>query len=374
MFLSEQERQETMRACRYCPMCYVADRVASVIRRESYSPRGRGAILFGLERGVLEWDEAVSDIMYTTLNDGLIQGWCVGHYDHEELVIDARSRLFERGLAPESVVSYVSELRRRRSPGRSPREVLGEAAVETRDGSPVLLYSGCTGRQDEQESLAAMGRLFNGAGVGFGVLHEEPCCGWPLYQLGDLGGAQDFSVKLSQAIRASGARQVVVLDGDCYRMLLTRTRRFGGELEGVKIVHAVEVLAEWIRAGQLKIRERKSLPVTYHDPCALARYCEDLDSPRWILSAILEEPPREMRSWGKGANCCGAGGMLAVHRPEVSEAVSRMRLQEARQTGAELLVTACPRCDATFKKAPPSPGDPRIANIVQLVAQAAGLA
>ncbi len=83
MFLSKEERAETIKACRFCPMCHIADRTAQLVRRESYTPRGRAAILAAIEAGFLEWDETVADIMYTTLNDGLIQEWCVGNYDYE---------------------------------------------------------------------------------------------------------------------------------------------------------------------------------------------------------------------------------------------------------------------------------------------------
>ena len=72
MFLSEKERAETIWACRFCMMCHCVDRVARVVHRESYTPRGRGAIIFALENGLLEYDEGVADIMYTTLNDRLL--------------------------------------------------------------------------------------------------------------------------------------------------------------------------------------------------------------------------------------------------------------------------------------------------------------
>ena len=101
MFLSDKERAETIWACRYCPMCQHADRVARLVRKESYSPRGRGAILFALEKGLLSLDESVADIMYTTTNDGLLQEWCVGNYDHEELILDTRGPALRKGVGPE---------------------------------------------------------------------------------------------------------------------------------------------------------------------------------------------------------------------------------------------------------------------------------
>jgi Fe-S oxidoreductase len=67
--------------------------------------------------------------------------------------------------------------------------------------------------------------------------------------------------------------------------------------------------------------------------------------------------------------------MLAVHRADVSEDVALMRIDEAKETGAELLVSGCPRCDETFKKAISARGTEgiQVVNLVELVAKAAGL-
>jgi Fe-S oxidoreductase len=375
MFLTEKEMAETVRACRYCPMCYVADRVASLVRRESYAPRGRAAILYALEQGLIQWDDAVADIMFTTLNDGLLREWCVGKYDHEEMVIQARAHLFDLGLAPEGVTRYLKDLREGRDPQKEPGEMLAARGVRVEPRAEVLLFSGCSVRGSDGATLAAMGRLFNRAGVEFMVLESEPCCGWPFYQLGDRAAAKEFSVRVAKALRESGAQTVVLLDADCYRMLLTRTARFGGDLTGIRIVHATGLLEDWIESGRIEIRERIHGPVTYQDPCALARYCEGLDAPRKVLRAVVEGELREMETHGKLAHCCGAGGMLGVHRPDLTDSVALLRLEEAHATGARTLVTACPRCDATFERA--MGGEPKatipVRNIVDLVAQAAGL-
>jgi Fe-S oxidoreductase len=375
MFLTDIERAETVRACRFCPMCYVADRVAGLVGRESYAPRGRAAILYALEHGLIQWDEAVADIMFTTLNDGLLREWCVGNYDHEEMVIQARAHLFELGLAPEGVRSYLKDLREGRELRKEPVEILAAAGVQIEPSSEVLLFSGCCARGPNGATLAAMGRLFNRAGIGFMVLESEPCCGWPFYQLGDWAGAREFSVRVAKALRESRARTVVVLDADCYRMLLTRTVRFGGDLTGVRIVHGTSLLEEWIESGRIEIRERIQGPVTYQDPCALARYCEGPDAPRKVLRAVVEGEFREMEVHGKLAHCCGAGGMLGVHRADLADSVALMRLEEALATGARTLVTACTRCDATFARV--AAGEPKgrisIRNVVDLLAEAAGL-
>ena len=375
MFLSEKERDETIWACRFCMMCHVADRVGQVVRRESYTPRGRGAIIYALDKGLLPYDEGVADIMYTSLNDRLIQEWCVGHYDHEELVIDERSRIFRRGLAPEEVARTCAELRKNPIRGRNPETVLKLADVKIQPGAEVLLFCGHTAREFRPDTLVAAGRLLNKAGIPFSVLPDEPTSGWALYQLGDFEGAAVVSKLLAEKITESKAKTVVTLDAEAYRMLMGRTTRFGGDLKGVAVQHIHRVVADWIRQGRLKPATSLNYDATYHDPCVLARYFEDVESPRFILKSILKKELREMATCKKSANCCGAGGMLAVHRPDVSEKVARMRMEEARETGAALLISGCPRCDLTFESARASEGfvGLRIANLMDIVAEAVGV-
>jgi Fe-S oxidoreductase len=376
MFLSEKERAETIWACRFCMMCHCADRVGQVVRRESYTPRGRGAIIFALDEGLLDYDEGVADIMYTTLNDRMLQHWCVGNYDHEELVIDTRARLFGKGLAPEEVMAFAKNLRENPVQGGNPVEILSGAGVTMDSDADTLIFCGSASRDSQQATLVAAGKLFNQARKSFKVLADEPSSGWALYQLGDFEGAKQLSVLLAEKIRQSNVSTVVALDADAYRMLMGRTTRFGGDITGIKILHVNAVMAVWLKDNQISVAEKIPDAATYHDPCILARFFEDLESARFILSHILDNDLKEMATSGKDANCCGAGGMLAVHRADVSEEVAAMRIDEARETGASLLVSGCPRCDETLKKAMAARGieDIKVVNLVALVAEAAGVA
>ena len=126
------------------------------------------------------------------------------------------------------------------------------------------------------------------------------------------------------------------------------------------MVHALKLLSDWMEEGKIRIEKRPPAMVTYHDPCALARYCEDLGSPRKILSALFEGGIREIATHKRMANCCGEGGMLPVYRPDLSKRVFRLRLEEAQETGATLLATGCPRCQDAFTRAiDPARGDSR---------------
>jgi Fe-S oxidoreductase len=192
--------------------------------------------------------------------------------------------------------------------------------------------------------------------------------------LGDFEGARQVSQLVAKKIVESKVSTVVALDADGYRMLMGRITRFGGDLKGINIRHINAVMADWLKDDRISVSDRISDSATYHDPCILARFFEDIDSPRFILSKILKHDLIEMSTSKKMANCCGAGGMLAVHRPDVSDDVAVMRIDEAKETGSSLLVSGCPRCDETFKKAMAARDveSIRVINLVELVAEAAG--
>jgi hypothetical protein len=50
--------------------------------------------------------------------------------------------------------------------------------------------------------------------------------------------------------------------------------------------------------------------------------------------------------------CCGSGGQVSHFRPDLAEEVVERRLQEAQDTGAEILVAYCLSCVLNFCKNP----------------------
>jgi len=85
--------------------------------------------------------------------------------------------------------------------------------------------------------------------------------------------------------------------------------------------------------------------VTYQDPCRLGRYLGVYDAPRQVMRTLGVEIV-EMAHAGKEATCCGTSGW--TNCGATSKAIQVERLREARATGAEVLVTACAKCQIHF--------------------------
>ena len=135
-------------------------------------------------------------------------------------------------------------------------------------------------------------------------------------------------------------------------------------------MHSLELVAELIESGHIKLKKPVKAKVTYHDPCHLGRYTGVYDAPREILEAIpgveLVEMPRNRAN----AFCCGAGAGVRTAFPEFAGWVAGERVREAESTGAEMLVTACPFCEQNLGEAC-GPGM-RLADILELVRESMG--
>ncbi|WP_161949781.1 (Fe-S)-binding protein [Desulfofustis glycolicus] len=354
-------------------MCQTADRVGEIICNESYTPRGRGAIIHSLEKGLLVWNEDIADIMYTTLNDGRLQEWCVGNYDHEELIIDTRAKLFAKNLVPEDIRQFLLQLRNRFTNHERLINHLKSAQLSPDASANTLLYIGRDVTPEWMGTLTTFAQFLKTAGVRFNILPQEPLSGYEFYQAGDFDSAAACSKTLATAIKNTGSTHVMVLEADCFRMLTTRTKRFGGDTSGLQVEHFTTTIRRLAEENKLPIKHlAEATTVTFQDPCNLARYCGNTEDPRKILS-LLDAELIEMDPAGKLAYCCGGGGLLPVHRPEVAREAAAMRCREAAETKADYLVTACMGCHQMLThgcRKDDQLAPPQLIHLIDLVARA----
>jgi len=157
-----------------------------------------------------------------------------------------------------------------------------------------------------------------------------------------------------------------------------------------------------IRQIMLELTNRVPMTVTYHDPCHLGRLAEPYQpwagvEKRVAGPLIVTEPEKPVRFGTKGiyreprsvlksipglnlvemertkeyAWCCGAGGGVIDAYPDFARWAAAERIAEARATGAEALVTACPWCERNLKDANREVGEKiEIFDIVEVVSQA----
>lgn len=84
--------------------------------------------------------------------------------------------------------------------------------------------------------------------------------------------------------------------------------------------------------------------IVFHDPCYLGRGNKEYEAPRKVLTHIPSSKVEMRRNRSFGL-CCGAGGGQMFKEAEKGDKeVFIERTEEAIETGADIIATACPFC------------------------------
>jgi len=213
-------------------------------------------------------------------------------------------------------------------------------------------------------------RLLNRVGIEPILLDDERCCGHDLLWLGDTGNFRLLAERNLAQIAVTGAKRLVFSCPECLRTFkLDYQSRFGKS--SLELLHISELLAR-----ELSQLDPGAMPgrVTFHDPCRLGRHLGIYDPPRELLRAVPELELVEMKHSREQATCCG--GTAWVECGTAVKCLQNERLAEAEATGAERLVTACPKCDIHLRCAlsgTDARTGPEIVNMINLLAESLGL-
>lgn len=138
-------------------------------------------------------------------------------------------------------------------------------------------------------------------------------------------------------------KKILTCDPHAFNTFKNEYPDYGGNFE---VIHHTQFLRDLIKEGKLKINSDlfKNKTITYHDPCYLGRANGEYEAPRTVLETIPSKKV-EMRRNKSFALCCGAGGGQMFKEAEKGDKeVFIERTEEALETGADIIVTACPYC------------------------------
>jgi len=188
--------------------------------------------------------------------------------------------------------------------------------------------------------------ILNRCGVEPVVSNDERCCGHDALWNGNLETFERLGRLNLETIRASGAKQVVFSCPEGYHTFKDIYPKYFGEL-GFEPVHILNFLAGKLEAGAIEFQSSEKKIVTYHDPCRLGRLAGIFDAPRQLIHAMPGLEFKEMSRSRENGVCCGTSGWMNCS--SCSKEIQMQRLTEAMETGANTLVTACPKCQIHFR-------------------------
>jgi len=209
-----------------------------------------------------------------------------------------------------------------------------------------LFWVGCAGAFDDRykKVVRAFAKILTHLEVSYAVLgKEETCTGDPARRAGNEMLYQMQAMQVIEIFKIYEVKKIITICPHCFNIFKNEYPDLGGNYE---VINYLQFLNSQIEGGRLKINKAAldNLKVTYHDPCYLGRANDIYDEPRKILSQLTGNMV-EMERNRSYALCCGAGGAQMFKEAEKgNKEVFIERTEDALNTGAGVVATACPFC------------------------------
>lgn len=338
-------------AFKRCFQCGLCDTVCPWNRVRNFSMRKL------VRQATFGFTEIESEEMWLCTTCGRCPQQCPRDVQQIQSGIALRRVATEYGVFPDSVKpirTAVGSLIGEGNPLGEDRKNRGDWAkgqsVKTfTEEMEILYFPGCYPSFDPRAKkiATATAKILNQAGVEFGILGpKENCCGESIRKTGDEELFKRLAKENIKTFVDNGVKKILVSSPHCYE---TFKNEYPDFMVNFEIIHITEYLLELMNAGRLELTGEINKKITYHDPCYLGRHNGIFDEPREVLKKVPGLELVEMSETRIDSLCCGGGGGRVWMETPKGERFGDLRIDQAIETGAELLVTSCPYCITMFE-------------------------
>jgi Fe-S oxidoreductase len=174
-----------------------------------------------------------------------------------------------------------------------------------------------------------------------------------------------------------GVKRIVVTEcGHAYDALRWTAYNLTDVPPDIEITHIVGLMGEYLKTGRIKLKAGafdNDGRLTFHDACKIQRLGGHIEEPRQLLNVLAPNSFVEMTPNREAAICCGGGGgVIAIKEADpLRYKVFELKLDQAREVGADTVVMACSNCRLQFNDSVEHFGlDLKIRGLAQMVADA----
>lgn len=341
--------------CVQCGLCLPTCPTYRLAGLEAESPRGRIALIRGIDGGALVPTAAVEAHLDACLGCRRCEAVCPAGVEYGALLTAARTR--QRVRRPPGVRQRLAEaltarprllsgllavyreawpllpraarpLPRPPATADAPASAASAASAATPPGADAeaALFVGCVSRGYDAALHAAVRRLCAAAGIALHAPAAQTCCGTLHAHAGDA----DRAAALAEANRRAFAGHALVLGlaSGCHAAL-------ADSLAGRAAVRdAIDVLAE--RAERLRFAPRGER-IALHLPCTQRNVVRSDGALRRLLARV---PGLDVVELDAGFGCCGAAGTAMLTDPDRAAGFRQPLLDQLAGSGASVLLSA----------------------------------
>jgi len=326
---------------------------------ESQSPRGKWYWLREYMEGREDWNQFMVDTILSCTTCELCNQRCSASLPIEPSWLKLRGDLINKGehmtFPPFEMMAAALDKEgdiwagyRRNRDDWFPEDLVEKHGPK--HTAKAVYFAGCTASYVEHDIGMASVRLLDEAGVDFSYLgKKENCCGTPMLVAGKWDLFAETLKKNIAAVKSSGADTVITSCPACDMMwrhvYAVWAEKLGIDYD-IKTKHYSEIVADKIKSGEFSFKQNGNKPVTvtWHDSCHIGRVSGVYEPPRDVIKAIPNVNLVEMSHNRENAHCCGSV-LTLIKEPLVAADIGEVKLNEAKEAGAEKILALCPCCE-----------------------------
>jgi Fe-S oxidoreductase len=275
-----------------------------------------------------------------------------------------RQGMVAAGRVPEGLTAAAERHLDRGSPlGIRPesfRRIVQEQADEVgipieldREGADYMVILSAMELINFNETIGALARLFKAADVSWTMSSTA-------YEATNVGiqmGSRDVASTLVQRIVDAAEKLKVkyVISPECghaYSALKWEGPNLVGKAYDFEVVHILELLDQLRRDGKIKLKDKDTRRLTFHDPCQIVRRGGIVREPRDLVRHAADNF-HEMPYAGIANICCGGGGGVSSNARAEELKIKAFECKKAQIEAVgdvAVLVTACANCRNTLEE------------------------
>ncbi|MDH7499269.1 MAG: (Fe-S)-binding protein [candidate division NC10 bacterium] len=239
----------------------------------------------------------------------------------------------------------------------------------------VAFFPGCMIAYIYPEIGRSFISLLNALRVEVILPKDLVCCGTPLLISGEqemLAGNLRHNLEVLSSLRAETILTACASCGHTLKKEYAYLLREWGQDDALaqEVGSRVQDVSQFLsRQEELShILGPLPIPLTYHDPCHLAKGQGVRAEPRALLRSI---PELEYLEMAEADACCGGGGSFQFYFPEISRPIVGAKVENIRRTKAQVVATGCPACRLRLESILKAEGSPiEVVHTVQVLERA----
>ncbi len=212
----------------------------------------------------------------------------------------------------------------------------GKVFEAQKEKGRLLFFTGCMIDAFYGKTGESVIKLMNKAGYTVIVPGDIKCCGAPHYYSGD--------IKTFEKLKNHNIKEMEKYDFDG---IVVACPTCGGALqEDYKLSKPVFDFAQIVFESSLRFKgSGKNL--TFHVPCHSYSAMKVSDK---VFYQVMERTEGDtVKKAQKDKSCCGFAGLFSITNPKLSDNIQREKIEDLRNTQAEVVLTTCPGCVLNLK-------------------------